>query len=223
VGWLLSRSGRSYAEEHLRLQPSPHTYNHEDDVLPTRNFGGVLGSYPRGRLYLGLPIQKEVCYIGRRVFIGNCYRYSLRPIRAHHVTRKLKQKSTHLKTFVKETLPYNNTACIRKELHSNLKQGDRLSRFYSEQAVTFWKSSSIRQRWHPRESFPVHHSSVLPSDATWSRYTNPRAENEVSHTAIRYSSADSPTLKVPNDSAKHCSDTPVAQLWVQTTKSPQLV
>jgi hypothetical protein len=82
VGWLLSRSGRSHAEKHLRLQPSPHTYNHEDDVLPTRNFGGVLGSYPRGRLYLGLSVQKEVCCSGRRVLIGNCYRQSLRPVRA---------------------------------------------------------------------------------------------------------------------------------------------
>lgn len=55
MGRLLSRGGRSYKEEHLRLQLSPNTYNQEDDVLPARNFGGVLGSYPGGRLYLGLP------------------------------------------------------------------------------------------------------------------------------------------------------------------------
>jgi hypothetical protein len=50
---------------------------------------------------------------------------------------------------------------------------------------------------------------------------NPRGGKKVSHTAIRYSSADPRILKVPNDSSKHCSDTPIAQLWVQTAKSQQ--
>jgi len=52
VGRFLSRSGRSEAAEHLRSLPTSNTYNQEDDALLTRNFGGVLGSYPTGRLYL---------------------------------------------------------------------------------------------------------------------------------------------------------------------------
>jgi hypothetical protein len=86
---VLSRSGRSHTAQHLRSNPAANTYNQEDDVLLAGNFGGVLGSYPTGRLYL----QKITV-------LEHGFYWALLPIfitakQGFHIRRKT-QNTTHL-------------------------------------------------------------------------------------------------------------------------------